>query len=62
VQTPISSAFGLFNDALEYSSNIIRGIKPRIIAWVRHVAHMADRTGANRVLVGNRKKRDTWKT
>jgi hypothetical protein len=36
-----------------YSSPyIIQVIKSRRIKWVRHVAHMGERTGAYRVLVG----------
>jgi hypothetical protein len=52
----------MFSDALDSSSNIIRGINPIIIAWARHLARMADRTSAYRVLAGNRRKRGTWKT
>jgi hypothetical protein len=36
-----------------YSSpNIVRGIKSRRMRWAGHVAHMVDRNGVYRVLVG----------
>jgi hypothetical protein len=35
-----------------YSPNIIRVIKPRRLRWAGHVAHMGERRGAYRALVG----------
>jgi hypothetical protein len=35
------------------SPNIFLVIESRRMKWVRHVAHMGDRTGANRVLWGD---------
>ena len=41
-----------------YSSpNIIRVIKSKIIIWVGHVAHMGQRTGAYRVIMGKPKQK-----
>jgi len=34
------------------SPNIVRVIKSRRMRWVGHVAHMGERTGVNRILVG----------
>jgi len=34
------------------SSNILQVIKSRRMRWVGHVAHMGERNGAYRVLVG----------
>jgi hypothetical protein len=35
-----------------YSTNIIRVIKSRRMRWAEHIAHMGERSGAYRVLVG----------
>jgi hypothetical protein len=45
--------------ALYSSPNIIRVIKSRRLRWAGHVAHMGERRGAYRALVG---KETTWKT
>jgi len=45
-----------FND-LYSSSNIFRISKSRRMRWARHVAHMGDRKGIYRVMVGNLRKR-----
>jgi len=37
---------------LDYSSNIIRVNKARRMRWAGHVAHMGEKRGACRVLVG----------
>jgi hypothetical protein len=37
---------------LYFSPNIIQVIKSRRIKWAGHVAHMGERSGAYRVLVG----------
>ena len=38
-----------------YSSNIVRVIKSRRMRWAGHVAHMGERRGVYRVLVGKPK-------
>ena len=55
----------LHNEELNdlYSSpNIVRVIKSRIMRWAGHVACIGERRGVYRVLVGNLRERDTWKT
>jgi hypothetical protein len=55
----------LHNEELNdlYSSpNIVRLIESRIMRLARHVACMGERRGVYRVLVGNLRERDTWKT
>jgi len=50
----------LHNEELNdlYSSpNIIRVIKSRKIRWAGHVAHMGERRGAYKILVGRYKRR-----
>jgi hypothetical protein len=44
----------LHNEELHdmYSPNVIRLIKSRRMRWARHVAHMGERIGACRVVVG----------
>ena len=44
----------LHNEELNdlYSSSNIRLVKTRMMKWVEHLAHMADRRGAHRDLVG----------
>jgi hypothetical protein len=46
----------LHNDVLNdlhSSQNIIRVIESRRMRWARHVAHMEDKRGVYRILVGN---------
>jgi hypothetical protein len=43
--------------ALYSSPNIIRVIKSKRLRWAKHVAHMGERRGAYRALVGKRKGR-----
>ena len=43
-----------------YSSQNIRMIKSKRMRWAGHVAHMGERRGVYRVLVGN--PEITWKT
>jgi hypothetical protein len=53
----------LHNDELHslYSyPNIVRVIKSRRMRWVGHVAHMGERRGFYRVLVGGPKGSDNW--
>ena len=40
------------------SPNIIRVIKSRRMRWAGHVAHMGERTGAYRVLVGRPERKN----
>jgi len=42
---------------LHYSSNAFQMIKSRGMRWAGHVAHLGDRRGVQRVLVGNKGKR-----
>jgi len=43
---------------LYFSLNIIRVVKLRRMGWVGHVAHMGERRGTYRVLVGKPERRD----
>jgi hypothetical protein len=43
---------------LHSSLNIVRVIKLRRMRWVGHVAHMVERRGVFRVLVGKLRERD----
>jgi hypothetical protein len=55
----------LHNEELHnlYSSpSIIRMIKSRRVRWAGHVARMGEKRNACRILVGNRKEKDTGKT
>jgi len=45
--------------ALIYSSNIVRLIKSRRMRWTGHVAHMGDRRGVYKILVGKPERRKT---
>jgi len=49
----------LHNEELNdlYSPNIIRGLKSRRMSWAGHVAHMGERRGVYRVLVGKPKEK-----
>jgi len=42
--------------------NSIRVTKSRRKGWAVHVAHMGDRRGAYKVLVGSLREGTTWKT
>jgi hypothetical protein len=47
---------------LYYSPNTVRVIKSRRMRCVRHVACMGKRRCVHKVLVGNLRERDIWKT
>jgi hypothetical protein len=47
--------------ALHSSPNIIRVIKSRRLRWAGHVAHIGERRGAYRALVGKPEGRNHWK-
>ena len=44
------------------SPNIIRVIKSSRMRWVGHVASMEERSDVYRILVGNLREREIWKT
>ena len=47
---------------LNFTPDIIRIIKSRIMRWVGHVGRVGDRKGAYRVCLANLWERSTWKT
>jgi hypothetical protein len=56
--------FSLHNEQLNdlYSSpNIVRVIKSRRMRWAGHVAHIWEKRGLHRVLVGKPEGKDAWK-
>jgi len=58
------NSYGIFKEDVSHNevydlyslTNIIQVIKSRRMRWVGHVAHMRERTGAYRVLVGRPKR------